>query len=175
MTTKTAPRTFRREAAARKTESIRREVAEAKAIVAELAPAIEGFDPAEANAVEYPNRLEETTAPVTIEENSITSEDVLSLLADIGAAPVAKPLKANGKPSREEFRYVKNGVSVDGVNYSSTYKAFVALGLAVGRHIGFRAKLKTAGELAYVENGRSYAFKVLTSAPVLTDKAVVSE
>lgn len=60
-----------------------------------------------------------------------------------------------------EMRATRNGVVVNGnMPYKSVAQAFKQLGLDLKKHIFFRVALKKAGELDYVEQGKTFKFKI---------------
>jgi len=87
----------------------------------------------------------------------------------------AKPAAAAPKAPRQErpanydaatARSTQNGVLVhfeNGANeeFTSTRKAFAALGLPDNKHVKFRAELKRAGAMAFEHGGKTYNFVVL--------------
>jgi hypothetical protein len=74
--------------------------------------------------------------------------------------------------SREDQRMVKHGVTVDGVEYRSVLQAFQTLNLPIGRHIGFRGKLKTSekGRLGFEYDGVVYDFRLMKQKPAAPKK-----
>jgi len=81
----------------------------------------------------------------------------------IASAPVATKVPADPRVTRAKMsegqvqswkvpevrakRAERSAVDVDGETYTSVYKAFLALGLPVNKHIAFRGELKEAGKL----------------------------
>jgi len=65
-----------------------------------------------------------------------------------------KPSKAKGT--------MKSKVIVDGIEYRSVKQAFEKLKLPLGRHIGFRMKLKAAGKLDFEHDDKKTTFKTVS-------------
>lgn len=76
------------------------------------------------------------------------------------AAAAEKPL-VEERPARNGWNYpairaartTRDRVAVEGVEYASVRAAFVALGLPLGRHIAFRARLKEVRALTFQPGG----------------------
>jgi len=65
-------------------------------------------------------------------------------------------------PEVAAARCVKSKVKVDGVEYGSVLKAFIALQLPVNKHIGFRAKLKASGNEVFKHEHVEHNFVLVT-------------
>ena len=85
------------------------------------------------------------------------SKPTISAKAAAAAKAAAKAKISAGvaaswkNPKVAAARRERSAVEVDGVRYSSVYKAFVALDLPVSVHIPFRGELKAAGKLERFE------------------------
>lgn len=61
-------------------------------------------------------------------------------------------------------RATRHKVRVNGKEYPSSFKAFKALRLPVGRHNRFRLALKAAGKAVFEAGKRSFTFHIVKEA-----------
>lgn len=116
-----------------------------------------------------------TMQDVVAEYNSLTGQNIKRFATvEIGekrialakaSKPVPQPKVKPTAPKMEkpakvkaEARGHKQRITVDGTPHRSVAEAFDALGLPMGKHIKFRAKLKASGKETFEHEGKKYHF-----------------
>lgn len=107
-----------------------------------------------------------TTAELVTYFNAHSGKSPIRKFADRATAlkRCAALVPAKGKTKTKKAAGVRSStVSVDGTEYRSVKQAFEKLKLPLGRHIGFRMKLKAAGKLDFEHNDKKTTFKVVAA------------